>query len=387
MIRITAAELNETRAKVAKINDRAVRRGFTGHIDLSVERVEVKDIDEYGFERTEVMFDVTLAGDAPKLDGWTFLATLDWDVHAGLITRVVPGAQVEIDRNELKPEWCDHCKTRRHRNSTFLVRHDDGRQVQVGSTCIKDFLGWNANVVILYADDVASDLGFGGYGHSQPDAVGTDYALAVAWALIKLDGYKPANTYSGTPTKSDVMDVLWPPYPMRPERKAELVRISTLATEAMERAKEIRAWVVNEMTGTNEYATNMKAVLSADYVTIRNIGLLASAPQAWMKAQAATLIRDTPTRVSTWLGQEKERITFTATINDIRWIPGDWNTMTLYTLQDADGNVIKWFASRDALGDKPGVTVKLMATVKKHEEYKNVKQTLITRAKVLETKS
>lgn len=385
MVRITAAELNATRAKIAKINERAVRRGFTGHIDLSVERVEVKDIDEFGFERTMVMFDVALSGDAPKIEGWTFLATLDWDEHAGLITRVVPGAQVTIDRDGLKPEWCDHCKTRRHRNSTYLVRHDDGRQLQVGSTCIKDFLGWAANVVVLYADDVASELGFGGFGGSMPDAVGTDYALAVAWALIKLDGFKPASSW-GTTTKGDTIDVLWPPYPMKPERKAELARIGTLANEAMERAAEIRAWVINEMPGTNEYATNMKAVLGADFVTIRNIGLLASAPQAWMKAQAATLVRKAET-TSTWLGKEKERITFTATINDIRWIPGDWNTMTLYTLQDVEGNIIKWFASRDALGDKPGVTVKLLATVKKHEEYKGVKQTLVTRAKVLETMS
>lgn len=384
MIRITEAELKATRLKLAKINDRAQKRGFTGRLELAVEQVEVTRTDDFGFQRTDIMFDVALSGEAPKHNGWTFLATLDWDQHAGLITRVVPGAAVTaIDRDSLKEGWCEHCRTNRTRNETYLVRHDDGRQVQVGSTCIKDFLGWNVHVTVLYEDDIADELGFGSYGHSRPDAVDVRYAMAVAWALIKLDGYRPASSWGAT-TKSDVIDVLWPPATLDAKRREELARIRDLAAEAMVRADECIAWVRNDMEGTGEYVKNLKAVVGADYVTMRNIGLLASAPQAWAKALSRTLIQKAAD-VSQWIGtEEKQKITFTATINDVRYVPGQFGpSIVLYTMQTPEGNVVKWFSSAGTLGDKPGVTFTLKATIKALEEFRGVKQTLITRAKIV----
>jgi hypothetical protein len=381
MVRINKAELDATKAKLAKINDRAAKRGFTGLIDLAVERVEVTTTDDFGFQRTDVFFDVALSGEPPKFDGWTFLATLDWDQHAGLIVRTIPGVG-EIDRDSLQEGWCDHCRTHRQRNNTFLVRHEDGRQVQVGSTCIKDFLGWNAGVVVLYADDVIEQLGFGGFG-GQPDAVSTKYALAVAWALIKLDGYKPASNFGAT-TKGDVIDVLWPPRTMPLQRREELARIAVLADEAMVRAQECIDWVLNDMTGHGDYVKNLKAIVGADFVTMRNIGVLASAPQAWAKALHRTLIEKAAT-VSEWIGAAGDKVTFTAVVNDIRYVPGQFGpSIVLYTMQTPEGNVVKWFSSAGTLGDKVGETFTLKATIKALEEFRGVKQTLVTRAKILQ---
>lgn len=380
MIRINAAELQATQAKLAKINDRATKRGFTGRIELTVERVEVTRVDDFGFTRTEILFDVALTGEAPKFNGWTFLATLDWDQHAGLITRTVPGVEA-IDRGALKEGWCDHCRTTRQRNQTYLVRHDDGRQLQVGSTCIKDFLGWNAHVTLIYQDDLTEELGFGSFG-GVADAVDTRYAMAVAWALIKLDGYRPASSFDGT-TKGDVIDVLWPPSGLTMKRRQELARIRELADEAMQRADECIAWVLNDMEGFGEYVKNLKAVVAADYVTMRNIGLLASAPQAWAKALNRTLIQKAAT-TSQWIGAEGDKVTFTATINDIRYVPSHFGpSIVLYTMQTPDGNVVKWFSSNGSLGDKVGETFTLKATIKALEEFRGVKQTLVTRAKAL----
>jgi hypothetical protein len=380
MVRINSTELQATRAKLTKINDRAAKRGFTGRLDLTVERVEVTKTDDFGFQRTEIMFDVALTGEAPKHNGWTFVATLDWDLYAGLITRTAPGTD-PIDRNTLQEGWCDHCRTNRQRNETYLVRHEDGRQLQVGSSCIKDFLGHQASIVFLGTEEIGEELGFGGFGSSLPDAVSTEYAMAVAWALIKLDGYKPASSFGAT-TKGDVIDVLWPPRGLTMKRREELARIRELADEAMVRAKGCIAWVLNDMTGTGDYVTNLKAIVGADYVTSRNIGVLASAPQAWAKALHRTLIEKSAT-ISNWIGAEKDKVTFTATVNDIRYTASDFGSMTLYTMQTPEGDVVKWFSSAGTLGDKPGVTFTLKATIKALEEFRGVKQTLITRAKIV----
>jgi hypothetical protein len=69
----------------------------------------------------------------------------------------------------------------------------------------------------------------------------------------------------------------------------------------------------------------------------------------------------------------------------VRPIEGDYGTTYLYTLrEDATGNVFKWFASREALGDATGRTLQLQGTVKKHEEYNGLKSTVLTRCKEIE---
>jgi hypothetical protein len=382
MFRINETNYQATVAKVQKINQRAQKRGFTGHIILDAQRVVVESLDEFGFDRTEIWFDVELGGEAASYNGWTFQATLAWDEAAGLVVRSAPGAD-PVDRSQLEPNHCDHCRTDRFRKETYVVRNvETGEQLQVGSTCIKDFLGWTGSIVFLDTETLGEELGFGGYGGAA-DRVGTEYATAVAWALIKLDGYKPASSYGST-TKGDVLDVLFPPKVPDLARRIELARIQALAAEAKDQAAACIAWVLSDdFTGASDYVQNLKNIVGADSVSFGNIGLLASAPQAWARWQQKTLIREAEAaQVSDWLGDVGKRITFTATVRAITYIPGDFGTTVLYSMLDAAGNIIKWFASREALGDQVGETYTLKATIKAQDTFKDVKQTLVTRAKV-----
>lgn len=378
MFRINEADYEATKAKVDKISERAIKRGFTGSVQLTAERIVIESVDEFGFNRTDIWFDVEITGEPPKYYGWTFLATLDWDLYAGLIVRSAPGAPT-VDRAQLKENHCDHCETVRTRNKTYLVMDENGRQLQVGSTCIKDFLGWATSIVFLDTASITSDLAFG-VGLGRSDCVGTDYALAVAWALIKLDGYRPASACGGT-TKGDVISVLWPSPTMTMHERNELARIRELAAEAAVRAAECRAWVASDdFAGDGDYVRNLKNIVAADYVSIRNIGFLASAPQAWARAQQATLIREArPT--SEWIGKAGEKVTFTAKIEGVRFIHHDFGVKVLYSMRTTKGDVVKWFASRDALGDETGREVTLKATIKTLETFHDVQQTVIVRAK------
>lgn len=377
MFRINEADYEATKAKVAKISDRARKRGFTGSIVLTAERVIVESVDQFGFNRTDIWFDVDITGEPPRYQGWDFLATLDWDPYAGLIVRTAPGVDA-VDRSQLKENFCDHCKTNRIRTKTYLVRHaETGVQVQVGSTCIKDFLGWDAGIVFLDTASITSDLEFG-VGSASSDSVGTTYALAVAWALIKLDGYKSAAHPNST--KGDVVNVLWPSPTLSMKEREELARIRDLAAEATLRADECRTWLLSdEFTGAGDYVKNLKAIAAADHVSIRNIGFLASAPQAWARAQSQTLIKQAAS-TSTWIGEEKQRLTFTATIEGVRFLESTWGVKVLYLMRDTAGNIVKWFASSEALGDEVGREVTLKATVKRLETFKDVKETIVTRA-------
>lgn len=155
---LTDAELAATQDKMAKLNARAARRGWTGRITVTSERVEITETGESGLPVTKIRNEVTIDGEAPCYGGWTFLASLDFDPEAGLIVSTAPGVK-SVDREGLTEGGCDHCgldiTTRRY---CYLVKHEDGRQLQVGSTCIKDFLGWSANPVFVSERQVSDEL-------------------------------------------------------------------------------------------------------------------------------------------------------------------------------------------------------------------------------------
>lgn len=211
-MRLTDSEYAATAAKVARLNARAAKRGWTGRVTIEREVVEKRDWnDALGLETVRYLNEVTISGEPPKYAGWTFLAKLDWDPEAGLIVSTAPGVR-SVDRSTLAEGACDHCKQDRNRRHVFLVRHDDGRQLQVGTTCTKDFLGWDASPVWISDASLDADLAEENFGRGggAEERWGTETVLAVAWACIQTWGWVSAGEYSGIPTKSRVTSVLDP---------------------------------------------------------------------------------------------------------------------------------------------------------------------------------
>src|SRR5258708_25065837 len=89
---------------------------------------------------TKVTREFIVDGIAPKIAGWSFIATLSWDGEI-LVTRTGPGFDGRIDACSVRAGECDHCHTIRQRYDTYLVERETGERKQVGSSCIKDFLG------------------------------------------------------------------------------------------------------------------------------------------------------------------------------------------------------------------------------------------------------
>lgn len=379
---LTAEELALTIAKVEKINARAAKRGWTGRLTVDSEAVELTEENEAGIEVTRSVYLVKITGDAPKYAGWTFLAVLDWHSAGGeLVTRVAPGVEVGIiDRSDLREGACDHCGTVRDRKDIYLVRHEDGRTLQVGSTCLKDFMGWTTVPAWISQDDTESM-----YESTSGSGRWVDFAvedvLTVAWALIKRDGFKPASFDNST--KYDVLTVLAP----HGDREKEFARAAReLVAAAKAQAAQIRAYVLDEMKGNSEYVINLQVALRANYVTARLFGLVVSAPQAWAKAVERDLTRKAEREqvCNEWIGQEGDKLELAVVVKAIRPIDSQYGVSYLYTMADAKGHVIKWFSSSKALGDDvTGEQVTIKGTVKKQDEYQGTKQTVLTRCKVL----
>ena len=380
---LTPAELEATEAKIAKINERAQRRGFTGRITVESRQVQHTTVTEVGLEVTEIRYQTTLTGDAPCYNGWILLATLDWDSAEDLIVRTAPGV-TSINRDGLEPGYCAHCKTTRLRHNTYLVGNTTtGEQLQVGSTCIKDFLGWPGSVVFYDAKSVSEEIDGALGGCAYEPTFTTLTVLAAAWAATTMFGYVRADDWSRTPTKSLVSYLLNPRTPA--DRQAARECAPAIA-QAAGMAAKLRAWLLSEeFDGDSEYVRNLKIIAGSEMVTPRNFGLLVSAPQAWARAQERSLIRERERAeiVDEYLGEIKQRMELVVRVKAVDFLPGTYGVTTLYTMVDQAGHLLKWFASRQVLGEEPSdepITIK--ATIKGHEEFRGRKQTVLTRCAV-----
>ena len=398
---LSVGEYHATVEKVAKINARAAKRGFTGRLEVVGTRREETSTNQYtGIETTRVVVDTRIAGEAPQYNGWKFLARVDtiWvkDGKSTFTIATAPGVE-HVDRSAVRPGHCDHCDTTRERKNTYLVQNvETGEVKNVGSTCIKDFLGWSATVVFYSESDLGEEidgLGFGGGYGEQYYSVET--ILATAHAAIRAFGWVPSSSpeWGSQPTAGRVRFALNPPTRLTDQDRAELETLRTYANEANERAAVVRAFVLSdEFAGTSTYVDNLKVAASLESVSSKQVGILASAPQAYIRHLETAVEREA--REALWaaekaakagsdflapIGTKKVRVE--GTISSIRYIPGDFGTTVLYTILTVDGNVVKWFASREALGEEEGREVVIEGTVKDHDEYNGIKSTILTRCK------
>lgn len=387
---LSEGELAATLAKIEKINARAAKRGIPGALNVEWREEIKREKNDIGIEIERVVFPTKITGIAPKFNDWIFIATLDFDQHAGLIVRTYPG-QEGIDRASMREGWCDHCQTDRYRRSTYVMRNTrTGEQIQVGSTCIKDFTGWTALPVSF--DSMRKDMEEleGGYGHGGGYDPSVRTVLAVAWACITARGWVPKSAYEGQPTAYLVRDVINPPKPdsRNGDYIAELRAIMAESDGMYERADMVRAFILSDaFVANSEFSINLKSIAGAERVSGRNFAMLCYAPQAWAKHNEKTFVKEREAKpVSQWIGEIGERWELSLTIKATKFIESQYGCTTLHIMEDASGNVFKWFASNaDYTDEIGGEAIRFNVGIKAHQEYKGSHDTLLTRVREIES--
>ena len=382
-------------ASIDKANRRAERAGIEERFTYDLKTFEKRSTDPLtGLDKVEQMTTLRLNRPSVKHEGWEFTGALTWDEEVGMISRIVPGADL-TDRPDERT--CDVCGQQRDRKDTYVVQRtnpDTGEreQMQVGSNCLTRFMGIKPAGLFMLEFDVDTSE-----GETEPPE-GTRGApdvrrdsrqvLAVALAVTKAHGWvsrSAANAYneaggSKIATADRVAEVIRNS-PRTEEQRREIAAILTQAADMGDDADSLLA-EIRDMDGDSEYATNMRAIASAETVGMRNMGMLVSA----IAARQARIDREVRAKVgegSEFLGPPKTKIAdLPVTIDSTKPISGYQGAVnTLVLMHDDKGNVIKWFAT----GEKDyeaGQRCTMKATVKENDEYQGVKQTVVTRAKL-----
>lgn len=328
---------------------------------------------------------ITLSGETPRFNGWRLIASVD-NVEGKPIFRTVPGESVPESQYGIDPQHCDHCKTRRYRTETFIIGHEDGRLMQIGRQCIRDFLGWDVGPIVAYFEFIQSmaDEPEGGFGSYLRPSWDPKSIIRVACDVVSVTGFYRKSTEDDS-TKGTVLDIINPPsmryetsyrewqhmveeYTSNPDRSQALYDATMAAIPTLDVTR-------------SEWAYNVKTLASAERIETKHVGILASAVILGLRALEDQVRREVEKRQpSSFIGNVGDKITFDATLNDERVTQSYYGTSILYTF-GASGDIVKWFSSKD-LGLTKGHTYRVTGTVKKHETYREQRSTLITRAKV-----
>ena len=148
----------------------------------------------------------------------------------------------------------------------------------------------------------------------------------------------------------------------------------------LEKAKAVILWArwLASQEDLNEYLWNVVTVLAEDYMLIRHIGIAASAIIAYNRATEIKL----EGAASAFVGKEKERLSFPhLEVTFVRAFDGQYGTKYLTKMVDPAGNQLVWWASIPEPFDV-GDLLTGKGTIKKHDVYREIKQTTLTRCRL-----
>jgi hypothetical protein len=372
--------------KVAQLIKRATK---LHSVPITVTKVseEFKTIDK----KIIKFVNFSVKGENPAIAGWKFLASLDILPEVGTVVRGVPGEDIPKFLYEVTASRCDHCQGDRYRVNHYAVQNISRGEVKiVGSTCLKDFVGHNVNAMLSYKELLSSiteaaEEAEESYGSHRIYIDLPGYLAFVAHS-IKENGWIPRKA-SEVLNVTATADIALTLYLAVKDRKGPSDEAKELANKAIAWAK---ALTFTSDKALSDYEINLAMLAKAEYVPEKATGIAASLIPAYARSIGLDVSKKFEKIVSEYIGKVGDKLTLTLTIQKHNSYEGNYGISHQYIMRDPTGNAIVWWASkgiRDGNYDvDSGDVVTLKGTVKKLEEYNGVRQTVLTRCKVLEIK-
>lgn len=398
--RVFAPRCEALKASVQKLNKRATKLGVpqitvtdTGRFeDVNVYKAhpyehEVDYVERYLF--------VSVTGSAPKFAGWSLAAVVE-HTEEGNLLRKSPDCKVELTPFRTGAPRCDHCKTIRNRKDTFVFLHDSGDVKVIGANCIKDFLGHaDPHALARWAElsyslteccEAAEERGECGSGcHDTRAHVET--VLSYAACVIRRKGFvsgkksRESQEAGGNVCSTAFYVSSW----TNPDRRMVLgVDYFTPDDVDRERAGVARQYVVDTLGAGNpellsDFEHNLLLACRCESVERRNIGLLAFVPEYYARQVEKREQEKRNAASSAHFGEAGKRYRKVAlTYIKSAGYSSSYGGGFFHTFMTAAGETLSWKTS-NGMNLDAGATVVATFTVKRHTEWRGLKQTEISR--------
>ena len=308
-----------------------------------------------------------------KLDNWTFIGEIEHK-DSGNVVRIIDdkhySSQTIIDLYQNAPSKCDHCGTTRVRNNTFIVYNDkDNKFRQVGKQCLKDYTGFDAEMCALimsFLKDVESfeNFDFGGIGNSRLYFDKGDLQKIV-YNEVANNGYDKDNS----------KHIVFKAYIDNETRKniCNSVKDSTIA--------EITSWLDNKTQKPSEYYSSCKTIWNSSEIEFRDFNYILSMVNVYFKEKNRLATQEN-IKSNEYVGNIGDKVKIIVKSYRVLFSRGPYatngNVVDVYEIIDNNGHTYIWStATFIQSGDV------IDATIKDLKEYKGIKQTVITRGKIV----
>lgn len=393
---IHEANLERLQKKVNRIRTKCAKYGCDFHYAEIGEEFRVMNEGQQD-EHVERFVIVEAEGTA-KVNGWKFAGTIDRTEHGNIINATI---DVEIPQRYFNCELeCEHCHSRRHRSNTYLVYNEETQEFkQVGSTCLCDFTGGlSAESAAAYIELFESLMEFEApaQGSHMKEYYPVETLLRYAVKFVEDIGY--VSSYEPEvgcrPTKEQVMDSYQFDYGRinkydkeRIEAYRDKFHPDYDAPKVVAEVAEILKYF-EAIDPDNSYLNNCHVIAQSKYIDYSAVGYLVSMVPTYLKAMEREVKKaqakaqlEQEIKTSQFVGNVGDRITISdGKVDTIT----SWETMygmtIRYKITDESGNVYMWDSSSGIFNDRE--IDKIVGTVKKHDEFRDVKQTWLTRCRV-----
>ncbi len=334
-------------------------------------------------------------GELPRFNGFVLVAKIAHTEGGNVISKA-PDFQKEelpLEMRTAKPT-CDHCKTKRMRAETFVIRTPEGELYRIGRNCLADFLKTDPGAIVAAAElaelvgepGTDDERGWGGGGYSMS----TSHYLACAVSAVEHHGFRKSAEDGATKSHASFLAHPMPTgdtWDASQLRKAWKEEQPTKEHYAL--AARIMAWSKTVDAGPSDYIHNLKVALACGALSDR-AGLVASAPSAYARAlgreeekkqRELEKAKREATPDGGYFGEVGARLETEA---KLVWI-GDCVSergfeKTILTFVTPSNQTLTWFASgkHPTRGDV-GRRFTIKGTVKRHGQYKGKAQTTLSR--------
>lgn len=377
---VLASQLEGLTKKIDRIIRKCVKEGISYTYDVSdpyEKKIEVKKCT-YAVKYVKINIECFF-----KRNGWQVL---------GSVSRQTGIIQCYFDNPELIKEYhntdfhCDHCHKNVYRNSVVLLENEQGERKLVGSSCVKEFTrGLDGDLYVSYAalmSDLNSasedaeniDDSFFERGNVGLQLYDTHRVVSCASSLIRQYGFTSSRAYeddpNAIPTKFYISDTL-DHYSREVTDDDE-----QLASKAIE-------WCANlpeDEIFKSSYLFNLNQLCKNEHCTYYHFGLLASLIPAYQKEQSMQ-IKKAERQKSEYVGQVKDKLNLTVQLVASPSYDSAYGTCYIYIMKDESGNIFVWKTNK-YVKYEIGSILNVKGTVKEHSEYRDEKQTVLTRCSV-----
>lgn len=370
----------EKKAEKISGNGNAIVYNVTGHEFR-------QDKSDKRIVRKVILVEVT-EQEILRIDGWEFAGVIKHMTNGNVLNKMPFFEQELPEKFQKVSTICEHCNTNRIRKDTYILFNTETAEFkQVGKSCLKDFFGhktpeqlagYYENLLEIDADGWQDSSLLGGYYGKEYYEL--QHYLELAKTVIDIDGYVSKKRMMEIAeqggciksTTDEISDILC--------GKRYIGKIAKEVTQYVLKVIDY----IKDIDVQNEYERNLKTLANEECISLDVAGYVTSMISYYQRAiDRITELENRREQLasSEHVSEIGKRIELTLTVNKVIPIETIYGTLLIHTMSDATGNQFVWKTTAKNLGEEN--TINLKATIKGHGEYNEVKQTELSRCKVL----